>query len=237
MGTSWMECHTLTTSFIVTTAHVPQLSIHLQVSIILNVSYFSISHQLQLSKRPNNFSFMPAKIKTHTFLWNSQFSFQQMLIVYFKYYHIFLASGNLSCMYSVMSGAGTYLTVYNLDTTTDEISTYRFLCYVSCVTARKRPLSRTQCPTGFIYFLCYILSRLLPAAMIRYTSHITPRFAKLTRPLPMWRHQVSLPILWIDVSRKMKHKMTLLRLSKYCVSNANCIKCKTTHIKNIVKIS
>lgn len=71
--------------------------------------------------------------------------------MYFKYQHLFLASGNLSCMYSAMSGASTYLTVYNLDTTTDEISTYRFFCYVSCVTVRKRPLSRTQCSTGFIY--------------------------------------------------------------------------------------
>ncbi|XP_052673801.1 uncharacterized protein LOC128155940 [Crassostrea angulata] len=44
--------------------------------------------------------------------------------------YTFTTSGNLSCMYSAMSGASTYLTVYNLDTTTDEISTYRFFCYV-----------------------------------------------------------------------------------------------------------
>ncbi|XP_048775464.2 uncharacterized protein LOC125680066 [Ostrea edulis] len=41
----------------------------------------------------------------------------------------FTTSGNLSCMYYVVSGSATFLTVYNQDSTTDETTTYRFLCY------------------------------------------------------------------------------------------------------------
>nr|XP_022327669.1 uncharacterized protein LOC111126995 isoform X2 [Crassostrea virginica] len=42
----------------------------------------------------------------------------------------FTTGGNVSCVYSVASGSTTHLTVFNLDTSTDETSTYRFLCYV-----------------------------------------------------------------------------------------------------------
>ncbi|XP_061164579.1 uncharacterized protein LOC133173616 [Saccostrea echinata] len=42
----------------------------------------------------------------------------------------FTTSGNVSCIYSVLSGFTTYLTVYNMDSSTDETNTYRFLCYV-----------------------------------------------------------------------------------------------------------
>ncbi|XP_062577530.1 uncharacterized protein LOC134239367 [Saccostrea cucullata] len=41
----------------------------------------------------------------------------------------FTNSGNLSCIYSVLSGFTTYLTVYNMDISTDETNTFRFLCY------------------------------------------------------------------------------------------------------------
>lgn len=62
--------------------------------------------------------------------------------MYFKYYYIFLVSGNLSCMYLVMFGVGMYFMVYNFDIIIDEISMYRFFCYVSCVMVRKCLLFR-----------------------------------------------------------------------------------------------
>ncbi|XP_069130112.1 enolase-phosphatase E1-like [Argopecten irradians] len=40
------------------------------------------------------------------------------------------SNGSLNCLYSTTSGDVTTLNVYNLDSTTDESSTYRFTCYV-----------------------------------------------------------------------------------------------------------
>lgn len=57
--------------------------------------------------------------------------------MYFKYYYIFLVSGNLSCMYLVMFGVGMYFMVYNFDIMIDEISMYRFFCYVSLCNGQK----------------------------------------------------------------------------------------------------
>ena len=44
---------------------------------------------------------------------------------------MFSAEGVLDCVYFVASGAVTYLTVYNRDSTTpDEVSYFRFSCLV-----------------------------------------------------------------------------------------------------------
>lgn len=76
-----MECHTLTTSFIATTVHVPQLSIHLQVSIVLTVKIrSSITDELQLNVL--TIFFVPGTVKK---LYGEipNFYFQQMLTMYF----------------------------------------------------------------------------------------------------------------------------------------------------------
>lgn len=54
-----------------------------------------------------------------------------MYIYYILYVLYISAAGIFDCMYTVIVEPYTYLTVFNNDSTVDEKTTYRYLCYAS----------------------------------------------------------------------------------------------------------
>ena len=45
--------------------------------------------------------------------------------------HLFSAGGEVNCLYYTTSSSVSFLHVFNLDSTTDESTYFRFTCYVS----------------------------------------------------------------------------------------------------------
>lgn len=66
--------------------------------------------------------------------WNHPFirtnKFKNTLILHWQLYFPITDGGNLQCVYSSAVGSAQRVHVYNLDTTTDESTYYRFTCLV-----------------------------------------------------------------------------------------------------------
>ena len=67
-----------------------------------------------------------------------------MYICYILYALHITAAGIFDCMYTVIDESYTYLTVFNNDSTVDEKTTYRFLCYASILVFINVFMYRTQ---------------------------------------------------------------------------------------------
>ncbi|KAK3100618.1 hypothetical protein FSP39_022674 [Pinctada imbricata] len=77
--------------------------------------------------------------------------------------------GELNCLYYTTSGSTTYLNMYNLDSSTDESTNYRFMCYTMTEDSANGVINATQypqyCPAGANS--TYIDS---PGAMVDFTK-------------------------------------------------------------------